>query len=64
MKCGPGDRLAALTIMTNSPYVSTANTEQKSELLNREDMQRLAADGGTRYHERAALIAKAEGESK
>ena len=39
-------------------------TEQKSELLNREDMQRLAADGGTRYHERAALIAKAEGESK
>ena len=39
-------------------------TEQKSELLNRGDMQRLAADGGTRYHERAALIAKAEGESK
>lgn len=38
--------------------------EQKSELLNREDMQRLAADGGTRYHERATLIAKAEGESK
>lgn len=26
--------------------------------------QGLAADGGTRYHERAALIAKAEGESK
>lgn len=43
MKCGPGDRLAALTIMTNSPYVSTANQMRDFAMAGNRAMRRAAA---------------------